>query len=443
MKIIYSLILILISSSFLFADKKISEDKYFPNYPADQDMIFTKKNDNMLNKGLQYGAWITPVMLFQEDTLQSLATSQNTALIWFKTYLWDNSFFYLRGKYTFMANYYKKNYPVDTFYHLPTLDMAFIKMGFLQRTIELSIGRKYFTIGSGLVLNGKGDGLEFNLNTKYINLQIMGAYTGLLFNEANPYNLSTQDNQNGNRRIFTGGTISTTFFNQSLYFLALAQFDLGADLAQRYHSQYYGAGIKGTILDFWVYHGEYVYETGQSSYATSISAMAVSIKMDFYIPLFLKPVVHLHYHFGSGDSDRNENMSPSGNTTGTVDNGFIGFGTFVAGYALRPLPGNLHALRLGFTISPFSWIDLVYVKRMSLTIKYSVYFKDKADSVISVSDALLNDVFVGQGLDFTYKWRIFSDLSFYSTYAFFIPGAAYPSIYELEHFFTAGLNLSF
>lgn len=431
------------SVSMLFAKKTIDEDRYFPDYPADKDMTTYNKDENPLNKGIQYGGWITPIMLYQQDTVQSLATSQNTALIWFKSYLWDNTFFYLRGKYTFMANYYKKNYPVDTIYNLPTIDMAFIKMGFMKSTIELYLGRKYFTIGSGLVLNGKGDGIEFKFNSKYINVQVLGAYSGLIVNEANPYNLSTQDYQNGSRRIFTGGTLSTTFFNQSFYILALAQFDLGSDASDRYFSQYYGAGFKGVILDFWVYQAEYIYETGGSSYSSSISAMAASLKMDFYISTLLKPVIHFHYHYGSGDSDRNNHMTPSGNTPGSVDNGFIGLGTFVAGYALRPLPGNLHALRLGFTLSPFSWAKELFVKKMTLTIKYSLYFKDKTNSPISISDAPVDNVFVGQGLDFSYKWKIFSDLSFYATYAFFIAGDAYPTGTELEHFFTGGLNLSF
>ena len=69
--------------------------------------------------------------------------------------------------------------------------------------------------------------------------------------------------------------------------------------------------------------------------------------------------------------------------------------------------------------------------------------KHRAQSAINAgSDATLNKSFVGQGMDYSLRWEIYSDLSFFVNYAMFIPGEAYQSNEALRHFVMSGFNVS-
>ena len=83
------------------------------------------------------------------------------------------------------------------------------------------------------------------------------------------------------------------------------------------------------------------------------------------------------------------------------------------------------------------------VNKNSVTTWYSNYRKYKASSGIKNTEAMESGSQVGHGLDFALKWRVFSDLSAFLNYAFFIPGSAYKSSASSNQFFMLGANLSF
>ncbi len=283
-------------------------------------------------------------------------------------------------------------------------------------------------------------------------MNILGMYTGLLQKDSNPYGLSDKDLSDGAKRVFSGGTIAANFLNQKIYLFGIAQIDQGdedSNAKTRYESQYYGAGLEGVVLQNASYFAEFVYETGESylqgiNETSSIAAYAVNSGINYFFPVALNPALIIQYAFGSGDkyrADYSDSTRPSG-ATGD-DTGFIYFGTFSGGYALKPQLSNIHIFRAGISFTPFSWADSIYIKNMSLSGKYSYYLKDNKDSAINTAEGSLPESFIGQGIDFSLRWQIFYDLSMYVNYGLFLPGDAFASSEGARNFVMSGVNFSF
>jgi hypothetical protein len=321
-------------------------------------------------------------------------------------------------------------------------------MIFFSKTVSIAFGRKYFTLGSGLVLDGRGDGGEINIFTRYLNLKAFSSYSGLLKKEDNPYNLSGADYTDGAKRLMSGAVLSTGFYNQNLYIFGVDQRDYSdKDSMETYNSRYLGAGLRG-VLGNLNYYGEYIYENGESYNLSNekkdISAMAAVAGMDYLVRVITDPVLMLQYSYGSGDPDRANAVSARANGVGKDEN-FISFGTYVGGYGLNPAIGNLHVARAGASLRPAAMLDSIYLKRMTLVAKYSLYLKDQTAAPINSGEATKDDRFAGQGADLSLRWKIFSDLSFFVNYGLFIPGPAYAESENASnrHFTLAGLNISF
>ncbi len=426
------------------------DDRFFPYEADDNDMMPVKVKESLKYKGIQYGGWVTPVFISQKDNTGSLTSFITTARLWMRSYLWDKSFVYIRGK-----DVYQKIISQSDSYKLSDdnlldLDLAFISLWNSGKSLRFYIGRKYFLLGSGIVFNGRGDGGQLDFYSRYIDIKLFGAYTGLLNKDNNPYGLSDKDLSEGAKRIFAGGSFSFDLSNQIFYLLGMAQIDRGdqeSGVKSRYQSQYYGAGLKGVAKKSISYNGELIFETGTSytvnNEKSDILAFAGIFNLNYYIDAKLKPVLIAQYAYGSGDKDRSDNKSSNGNISGN-DTSFIYFGTYVGGYAIRPLIANIHIIRGGFSIAPFSESNNPYLKRMTIITKYSYYMKDKKSGKINYGEATQSELFVGQGIDISFRWKIFYDLSAFVNYALFLPGNAYNDTEnDKSTFLMLGLNISF
>ncbi len=465
------------------ADKGARSDQYYPELQNDSDMLLIQSKKNMVSSGITYGAWITPVFFYEETGDSQLATLETTFRAWFKTYLWDNSYLYLRGKDTYTAVLMEKGSASANNTNVIDLDLGYINMATERREVDFTIGRKYFLLGSGIVMNGRGDGAEFNAYTKYINIKILGSWTGWLATNDNPYGLSDKDISTGAKRVFAGGKLSTSWFNQTLFAYGLAQFDFGTEpydqdklyasylagysegvnyYSQKTHydSQYYGVGLEGVIVSGFSYSGEFIIERGTSylsgtSTTTSIEAYGANANLSYYINVMLNPVIMAQYNFGSGDVNRDDYRTPTGNSWGT-DTGFIYFGTFMGGYALKPLLANMHVISGSLGISPFSMLKYYSLKYMTISARYLYYLKHHDQSPINNGyDATRPYREIGQGFDLSLRWLIFSDFSLFLNYGLFVPGKAFGFYYDPlsnqtsysstsnRHFVMLGLNVSF
>ena len=436
----------------LFAQSGQDNERFFYGSDLDKDFEVVQPDNSFFNNGIQYGAILSPIFLYDDNNGGKLTSYILNAKVWAKAYLWNNSFLYISAR-----DYYLGVITNDGVYaatesdNLLDLDQAYLAMSFLSNRLNISFGRKYYTMGTGLVLNGRGDGAEAAWNSAFFSIKALGLYTGLLLKDNNPYHLNDKDITDGAERMFVGGIFTTYFYNQKLYLLGLVQRDL-ADQTEysesRYDSEYYGIGMDGIYFGNMAYYAEFIHERGASYInnadaaskisleKSNISAYAINSGIYYYVPVALHPMLILQYSFGSGDKYRRRYTGSNrpNAATGEDDNGFIAFGTFTGGYALRPNLGNMHILRAGFSFAPLT--------KVSLGAKYLYYLKDKKEAPINSDEGRLPEAFIGQGVDVSFRWQIFPDLSMYVNYGLFIPGDAYDSANENCNFIMAGINLS-
>jgi hypothetical protein len=389
---------------------------------------------------LSYGGWITPVIIDERKGSETaLTTSITTMRLWMQSTLWKNSFIYVRGKDVYLTGLMEKNRTKPESENTIDLDLAFIQMATPGGALRFSAGRKYFILGTGLAFNGRGDGAELNIFSRFVDVKAFGVYTGLLAKDQNPYGLSGKDFSDGAKRVFAGGTIERGIVNQTLYLLAMIQMDRQeeeAGVESTYDSQYYGAGLKGLIVDGMDYYAEFIYQMGENNLETpkkDIKAMAGMFGLNYYFDAALNPALLFQYAYGSGDDD----------TADDEDTTFTYFGTYVGGFALRPQLRNIHIARLGFSFVPFYSSEKAWLKRMNVIARYSYYMKDKVTPPASVGEGPLPERFLGHGADLSLRWAIFSDLSFFVNYGLFLPGDAYSSSEGTRNFVMGGFNLVF
>jgi len=359
-----------------------------------------------------------------------------------------NVYMYVRGRDIYLAELYQEYRDIENDNSVD-LDLGYVGFKSDDSSLQVFLGRKYFLVGTGLVMNNRADGAEVKLYSNILNVRLFGAYTGLFQKDANPYNLSSKDYSEGAKRVFAGGTLSRGLGNQELYALGVVQVDLGdqdSDNKTRYQSQYYGLGLKGTLSGFIDYYAEGVYEMGtsytQESEESDIQAFAGQAGIQWFLPYQMNPSLVMQYAFGSGDADRSGYNDPQGNDRGN-DTGFIGFGTYVGGYALRPQLANLHVIRGGGSFTPFSELDQLWLQRLSLTAKYSYYMKHRAAGNINSGEASETERFVGHGGDVLLRWKVLYDFSIFAGYAIFLPGDAYHDSADNRTFAMGGVTLVF
>lgn len=452
MKKLFFILSILIISVNIFAqDVDYSINSFFLNEDSDDDLKSELENNSWSKNGIQYGFTVNPLFAFLSSDESYLTAAIANTKIWMKAYLMQNSFLYLRlkdsgmyvissdGKYSGIenANYYD-------------LDLAFLSFASTYGRVQFSMGRKYFDLGTGLVLDDRGDGAEFRYSSSLVDFSIFSFYTGLMITDNNPYSLTEWERLNRARRVFGGTELTLDYYNQNIYLFGLLNYTLSKDslsYSEEYNSQYYGLGANGIIAGNLSYYGEAIIETGKSyvsstNKAQSIFAYAFNTGAKYFFQVKTKPVLIAQYAFGSGDPDRTSYTSSTRNSGEDSDNGFIYFGKFNGGRVLNPRLGNLHIFGTGASFTPFN-DGKIWLSRMSILAKYSYYLKQISDAPINSEEAAEDSTDVGHAADFSLKWKIFYDLSVYCDYGFFVPGKAYGDNDAIQHMFTTGFNFTF
>ncbi len=443
----------------LFADRFLSaqsaSDESLNHYITDEDMKALSEKKRPFS--LRYGAWLTPLYLDEIEGSSRIAMTQSTFRAWLDAGPWQNISCYLRVMDKYQGVFVKNELgdageSIDDSKNTFDLELGFFRYATDNNIFKIEAGRRYFSVGSGLVMNGRGDGGEMNLFTPIADISVLFAYTGFLNKNENPYNLSERDISDGAKRIFTGGVLEKHFGNQTLYFFSIVEIDFADDddpsVKTQYDAEYYAMGLRGYLGGYANYYSEFVYETGTSYKLNStdernINAIALNCGLDIYLSLPTLPILSFQYAFGSGDRDRGSYTSPNANTN-SDDNGFMYFGTFHGGYGLRPALANLHVIRAGFSLSPFWNSTTPALKRITFIGKYSYYLKYYASGVINAGEAPLEDRDVGHGIDLALKWGAFYDLVLFINYGLFLPGSAYSSDNNNpRNFIMAGANIVF
>jgi hypothetical protein len=430
----FALAILFVSGSLYAADPSdlTSDIGFIPDLSADADMVLAPTSRESFV--FSFGGWLTPVVVYQSTGSGDITSSMNSLKLWGNLSLGGNSFIYVRGKDLFTRIIAFKGMNGKKTRNSYDLDAAYVEIATDNRSIAFDAGRKYYILGTGIALNGRGDGVGVSFVNRIVDLNVFGLYTGLLKKDDNPYGISSRDTNDGAKRILSALTLSRDIGNQNLYAFGLVQVDLAKETAAskiRYQSQYFGLGMKGVPADGLEYAVEGIYETGKSyisgtAKTGTISANAANAEVNYYMDASIKPVFSVQYAFASGDADRTSSSDASGNVSGS-DNGFISFGDFNGGLALRPQLSNIHLIRAGVSIMPFASSSSNRIKRMSFGAKYSYYLKDKADGLVNGNEGSRNSKQIGQGVDLSYKWKVYTDFSVFAQYGLFLPGSAYPS----------------
>jgi hypothetical protein len=293
-------------------------------------------------------------------------------------------------------------------------------------------GRQFISLGRGLLFNQVAYGLTGEWASGRWAAKVFGAHS-IVHDDDIDQSLPNADDS---RRAFFGGEADYLFdAYHRAYALLLVERDLNdedPDFASQdwdYNANYLGLGLRGTLWGSWGYHLEALYEFGESVAGGStdtedIQAFALTAQVEYRLDSPMSPTLLFEYLYGSGDNDRGSVTDvAAGNTPGTDDEGFLGFGFLQTGYALFPRVSNIHILRLGGSLRPLESADLF----RSLEIGAFGYLYRKAESAAPISDprSFLDDSEIGSEIDLFLRWRIVSDVGVSINFGRFMPGDAY------------------
>jgi hypothetical protein len=221
-----------------------------------------------------------------------------------------------------------------------------------------------------------------------------------------------------------------------------------------YYSYYLGLGSTGSLTDRLLYGVEAVYEGGSSlsnSFDTStffpvdqtkdeISAWAADARLDY----LAGDSRHTRFTFesilASGDSDRvNGSTTFGGNSPGTKDHSFNGFGLLNTGLAFSPSVSNLMAFRVGASTFPLP--DSARFGRLQVGTDFFVFNKMRESG--GIDEATASGRYLGVEPDVYMNWQMSSDVTLVLRYGAFFPNSDVISNDETRQFFYGGLTFAF
>lgn len=356
----------------------------------------------------------------------------NNLKLWFELEISDEFALYLRAKHQYakLLNP-SKGSSTDSTQSVIDLELGY----FSWHTGDLSLfaGRNLITLGSGLLFDGAADGLNIKYSVGPFDLKGFVAYTGFIAKDANPYNFSRQDINDGAKRLFGGLSCRFAFgTGWTLTANGLLQSDRGERKSSRYDTAHLSLALDGTLLPELALSIEGALQGGESPDSSGlskrdISAWALTFRMQFSLLDQSESSFALDAAIASG-SDNRFSYAPGGIDGFGKDTQFYSFGTYSTGFAFEPDLANLIYTALSFTTMPFSPQSMF--GRSSFTFRTSIYFKaDKAAPIseLARTDPLNNPSsgFLGFAADATWGWRIVGDVSLVFAAGVFKPGKAW------------------
>lgn len=384
---------------------------------------------------LDWGGELSSALILSGQELAASLAGGAGAMAWLKLSLPEQWQLYLRAK----DNASVRLYPLEDGSFSATnrweLSDATLRLLIRNAPFSLSIGRKRYTLGTGLALSGHGDGVELEIYGKSLTAKAFGFYTGLISPESSRYAMFLPDDALGTKRYFGGYSASTYLREHTVGFLGLYQGYFGSREEEYYTSWYGGAQGKGPLLG-----GEYLVEMiSQRGYSPlgadrgDIRAYAGRISYSRAFDGVSGPHIRLGYAFASGDEDRISAQGPGGNQSG-FDEAFQAFGDPDTGIVLRPYFSNLHVAQAGFGASR---------GRLAIGFNYLYFAKHKKESPINTADATLPNHDLGHELNASLTWSPFLDLSLTLGAGVFLPGRAFASGGAPRYAAIAGFSLVF
>ena len=305
--------------------------------------------------------------------------------------------------------------------------------------IQLTAGRFSSSLGSQLAYSEKGNGVQLDGQSKWIDLKLF-AFRNLIDEENIDF---TTPGFRSSKRYFYGAEVKYNGLEKHRpYLFALIQEDHSGeniedpDQDYEYDSRYYGVGSGGQLIKNLYYTVEGILETGRSFPEASaargfspdneqIEAWAFDATLTYQYDIITQPSFSAEYAFGTGDADRSGRVTAAtggGNEEGSRDRNFLTFGYIDTGLSLAARISNLRMARFGFSFTPSEYMGN---KNLNVGVNYFLFRKDEKEGAISDSRADRQIRNIGKELDVNITWKIFSDLSAAVNYGRFYPGNAY------------------
>jgi hypothetical protein len=324
-----------------------------------------------------------------------------------------------------------------------------------RRFVNITVGRKYFYLGNGVVLYNKLDGIQVDVGLAPT--ITMKSFAGKVIRTVDDFDY-LRPNPFRTNRYFAGSELSFSFFPNnpfSIYFLK--QFDKNDDRVLGgqtflYSSWYLGIHSIGKLFKpQLVYNVELIYEGGKSAALTSpgndttIKAWASLVTVEYYLSGIISKI-HISNFWASGDNDRaSPRTSALGSRPGTADLAFGYFGFLSTGLAFFPYFSNIIVTRAGILLKPFEKDETSKFRNLNTGINFYLYHKEKRFGGV-LDNAGVSPVnpkkFLGSSVNAFVNWRILSDFAINTEYSLFFPSTAFAST-KPRTFFILGVLYEF
>lgn len=300
-------------------------------------------------------------------------------------------------------------------------------------------GRDYFKLGSGMVLDKRGEGGRFEYKREEEGFSLTAfamrsiksedgldrSYPDLGHDKRNFSGLEATQELARELEIF-GYTMFQRFDNRKHYEVTDGTTTWVQTFGQ--DSDYYGVGVRGEIGPEFTYSGEYVIEDGtryswQSDEKTDVSAHAYTLKSTYtFRTVESQPAITAQYLVGSGDGDAGNTVdTEGGNVAGTDYKAFTEYGYVNTGLAFFPRLANLKIVHVGANCTPFK--DHELFGELEAGIDGFQYRRNKSNGGVSDRQVIPGHGFLGRELDLYTIWRPYSDFSIMTQYGYFWPAS--------------------
>lgn len=427
---------------------------------------------------LDYGGFLTFNFFAVDDAAQNTNSLAQTDLNGYVRASFDGVHeFFVRGRTSYrhqetqgVARMFRDDHWVQ-----PRLDRATYQFNLRQylaayegkstsNNFVLRGGRDFHHLSNGLTLSEELDGATTTFVLPPLTFDVLGGMTSDNVDDFDGTRPNFSEDGETDR-LFVGGRVTMHSNPRHRPFVyGVVQRDLNPDetlvspggiVTQfDYNSWYIGAGSAGSFVDSLVYGFEFVYQGGHglsNSFDPNtflpivqteepISAFAMDLRLDYLLNDANRTRLGAEFLLATGDSDR---LHPSttfgGNTSGTPDHSFNGFGFINTGICFNPRPSNLVMFRLGAATFPLPASRCF--RRLQVGVNVFIYSKHTATGAIS--EPTTDDPFLGWEPDLFANWQITSDLSMAVRYGVFFPGTAIVADSDPRHFLFTGVTLAF
>ena len=350
---------------------------------------------------------------------------------------------------------------------IPYLDLDYLYLFWQYNSGSVRVGRSWYSLGNGVVFNGRLDGFEIDLVYNFFHFKSFAGYSGLLGLFCKPNNhyglnkfdldrsddlvnnlietsgiyidfdLFSKNNIHQSHRTFIAASGMFDFFEQHFDLFYLFQLDLthvftDGDSSHNINTNHLGLQGEGKIFWNLYYNFETVFlfgtsPTEDSSTISLINSFYTDISLEVFIPNFIHSYITHGYSLAYGDIDKDGVIYY--NDFGE-NNQFYYFGSYDGGYVFMPYLSNLQVIYVFWTINPFKsfGVDLTFI------IKAYQYLKVFAEGIISDPEASLNEYLIGSEFDFCFLFNITHDISVYTNMGLFIRELAYREDSEKMNF---------